>query len=129
LAWKKCKGTRLEVFSGKQATLNRVILLLLEKKTMTKYDAYLEIKRMKGFRHRSSKTVYRCMDALNSEGWIALAGARPGKVQGESMLYELTLKGKAALKLREASVEDFLKTATKEQLIIFINLLRSATTS
>ena len=60
------------------------------------------------------------MEALNQEGWIAQKGTRPAKVQGESLLYELTLKGKAALKLDQKSIEDFLRTATDEQLLKFI---------
>jgi hypothetical protein len=43
-------------------------------------------------------------------------------VQGESILYELTLKGKAAIKLDEKNIEEFLKTATDDQLEKFINL-------
>ena len=76
---------------------------------------FLEIKSMKGFRHIDSKTVNRRIDALEQEGWIAQKGTRPAKVQGESILYELALKGKAALRLDEKSIEEFLKTATSEQ--------------
>ena len=121
LAQKKGKGTPLKVFRGKQARLNRVILLILShKKLLAKYDVFLEIRNIKGFKHEDSKTVYRRMEALNKEGWIAQKGTRPAKVQGESILYELTLKGKAALTLDQKSVEDFLQTATDEQLLKFI---------
>ena len=124
MARKKCKGTRLEVFSGKEETLNRVILLILYSgQLLTKYDLFLKIKAMKGFRHRDSKTVYRRIGALAGEGWIAQKGRRPAKVHGDSILYELTLKGKAALKLDKKSIEEFLKTATNEQLTKFIDLL------
>ena len=78
---------------------------------------------MKGFRHIDSKTVYRRIDALDKESWIAQKGTRPAKVHGDSILYELTLKGKAALKLDKKNIEDFLKTATNEQLANFIDLL------
>ena len=121
MAWKKCKGTRLKVFSGKEASLNRVILLILRsKKLLAKYDVYLEIRNIKGFKHKDSKTIYRRIEALSEEGWIAQKVTRPAKVQGESLLYELTLKGKAALKLDQKSIEDFPKTATDEQLQKFI---------
>jgi DNA-binding PadR family transcriptional regulator len=121
LVWKRCKGTRLKVFSGKEASLNRVILLILySKKLLAKYDVFLEIRNIKGFKHEDSKTVYRRMDALNQEGWIAQKGTRPAKVQGESILYEVTMKGKAALKLDQKSIEDFFQTATDEQLLKFI---------
>jgi DNA-binding PadR family transcriptional regulator len=123
LAWKRCKGTKLKVFSGKEARLNRVILLILHsKKLLAKYDIFLEIRKIKGFKHEDSKTIYRRIGALNKEGWIAQTGTRPAKVQGESMLYELTLKGEAALKLDEKNIEEFLKTATKDQLKKFIAL-------
>ena len=125
MARKKCKGTRLEVFSGKQATLNRILLLLLERKNLTKYDAYLEVTRMKGLRHRTSKTVYRRMDALSQEGWITQKGTRPGKVQGDSILYELTLGGMVALELDKKNLEDFIKTAKDEHLAKLIELLRA----
>ncbi len=75
---------------------------------------------MKGSRHLNSKTIYRRMNALICDGWISPKGIRPAKVQGESMLYDLTLKGKAALELDEKSVEDFLQTATDEHLLKFI---------
>jgi DNA-binding PadR family transcriptional regulator len=121
LAWNRCKGTRLKVFSGKEASLNRVILLILHrKKLLAKYDVFLEIRNIKGFKHEDSKTIYRRMDALNKEGWIAQKGTRPAKVQGESILYEVTMKGKAALKLDQKSIEDFFQTATDEKLLKLI---------
>jgi DNA-binding PadR family transcriptional regulator len=124
LARQKSKGTKLKVFSGKEASLNRVILLILQsKKSLAKYDVYLEIRKIKGFKHEDSKTVYRRIDALNKEGWIAQEGTRPAKVKGELVLYELALKGKAAIKLDDKNIEEFLKTATNDQLKKFIDLL------
>lgn len=78
---------------------------------------------MKGLKRKDSKTVYRRIEVLNQEGWIAQKGTRPAKVQGDSMLYELTLKGKAALRLDEKSIEEFLKGATDEQLAKLLDLL------
>ncbi len=123
MAWGKTRGTRLEVFTGKGASLNRIILLIfLSKKLLTKYDVFLEVRKIKGFKHKESKTVYRRIDALDKEGWIVKNGTRPAKVQGESILYQLTLRGKAALKLDEKSIEEFLKTATNDKLEKFIDL-------
>ena len=77
---------------------------------------------MKGFRHCDSKTIYRRISALEQGGWITQNGSRLAKVQGNSALYELTFKGKAALKLDDKSIEEFLSTATDEQLARFIDL-------
>ena len=113
------------MFSGKEATLNRVILLILRssKQPLTRYDVYLKIRGMRGLKRKDSKTIYRRMTVLNQDGWIAQNGTRPAKVKGDSILYELTLKGKAALKLNEKKIEDFLETATDVQLAKLIDLL------
>jgi hypothetical protein len=125
LAPKKCKGTPLKVFSGKEATLNRIILLILRssKQPLTRYDVYLRVHGMKGSRHKDSKTVYRRMDALFSEKWINAIGTRQAKVRGESILYALAQKGETALRLDQRKIEDFLETANKDQLIRLIDLL------
>ena len=109
MAGKKCRGTPLKVFSGKEAALNRVILLILNsKKLQTKYDLFLLIRNMKGFRHLASKTVYRRIDALQQGRWITQNGTRPAKVEGDSALYELTLKGKAGLSWMRKVWKNFL---------------------
>ncbi len=124
MAQKKSKGTKLEVFSGKQESLSRVICQVLEwKNPIIAYDVWRQLKAIKGFKYIDSKTAYRRMEALEQEGWIAQKGTRQGKRGGDKILYELTLKGKAALRLDEKSLEEFLRTATDEQLLKFINSL------
>jgi DNA-binding PadR family transcriptional regulator len=123
LAGKKSKGTPLKVFSGREATLNRLILKILEKRSpLIAYDVWHQLKVIKGHRHVDSKTTYRRLKALELEGLIAQKGTRLGKRGGDKNLYELTLRGKAALRLDEKSIEDFLQKATEEQLQKFINL-------
>lgn len=124
LARKKRKGTRLKVFSGREASLNRVMLLILyAKKPLASYDIYKEIRGMKGFRHTDSKTVYRRIEALEKQGWIQQKGTRPAQPGWDSTLYELTLRGKAALKLDEKSMDEFLRKATDAQLLKLIDAL------
>jgi DNA-binding PadR family transcriptional regulator len=123
LARKKSKGTELEVFSGKQESLNRVICQIFEwKSPLIAYDVWRQLKAIKGFKHIDSKTAYRRMEALEQQGWIAQKGTRLGKRGGDKILYELTLRGKAALRLDEKNIEEFLQTATEEQLLKFIDL-------
>jgi DNA-binding PadR family transcriptional regulator len=122
MAGKKGKGTKLKVFSGKEARLNCVILKVLEKKSpLIAYDVLLQLRAIKGCRHVDSKTVYRRIQALEKQGWIAQTGTRQAQPGWDSTLYELTLRGKAALKLDAKNIEEFLKTATDEQLQTFLN--------
>ena len=124
LARKKCGGTPLKVFSGKEATLNRVILLILfSGQLLAKYDLFLVVKSTKGFRNKDVKTIYRRVDFLEKGGWIAKEGEKRTKPGWPSELYRITVKGKAALKLDQKSIEAFLENATDEQLAKLIELL------
>ncbi len=119
MAGKKCTGTPLKVFSGKEAKLNRIILPLVEKKALAKEDVFHILRITKGFRHKTSKIVCRRMDALNKDGFIGPKGTRPGAVKGDCVLYQITPKGQAALKMDRKSGDRFLATATDEEINTF----------
>ena len=70
MAGNKCKGTPLKVFSGKEGKLNRIILLLVLQRVLTKHDVFLEVRRIKGCRHKTSGTVGRRMNALCEGGFL-----------------------------------------------------------
>ena len=122
MAPKKCKGTPLKVFSGKEAKLNRIILLLILVRVLTKHDVFLEVRRIKGCRHKTSGTVGRRMNALSEGGYIASIGTRPSKIQGECEVYGITLKGQAALRIDKKSNEEFLDTANNQELSTFLDI-------
>ena len=125
MAGKKSKGTPLKVFSGREATLNRLILkILLKKSPLIAYDIWRQLKQIKSFRHVDSKTAYRRMKVLEQLDLIAQKGTRLGKRGGDKILYELTLKGRAVLSLDGKSVEEFLRGATNEELLKFIDLFQ-----
>lgn len=98
-----------------------MLQILKQKGALIPYDVWLIVRGIKGFRLTDTKTVYRRMDALERQGWTAKVGNRSSQPGWPSELYEITLKGRAALKLDEKSIEDFLKTATDEQLLQFLN--------
>jgi hypothetical protein len=112
----------LKVFSGKEAKLNRIILLLSRQRVLTKHDIFLEVRRIKGCRHKTSGTVGRRINALCVGGYISSVGTRPSKVQGECEVYGITLKGKAALRFDKKSNEEFLDTANNQELSTFLDI-------
>ncbi len=118
----KCKGVPLRIFSGKQKKLNRIILPLLVKEALAKEDVYHILRITKGFRHTTSKTACRRIDALNEGGYIAPSGKRPGAVQGECILYRITRKGRGALRMDRRSGDEFLDKATDEELDDFLRI-------
>lgn len=101
-------------------------ILRSSKQPLAKYDLYLQIHGLKGWRGVTSKTVYRRVDHLTGGGLIIENGKRPGKVQGESVLYRLTEKGKASLRLDKNNIEEFLEKATETQLLMFNGLFDAA---
>ena len=81
------KGTQLEVFSGKEADLNRVICQIFEKKSpLIAYDVWRQLKAIIDFKRVDSKTAYRRMEALEQQGLIDQKGSRVGQRGGDKTL-------------------------------------------
>lgn len=116
-------GTKLKVFSGKQAKLNRVILqIFFLKGPLISYDVCRFVVMIKDFGQTERKTVYDRVDALALEGYIIQRGTRATQPGWPSELFELTRKGKAALKADKKSMDRFLATATEEELQKFLDI-------
>jgi hypothetical protein len=111
------KGTKLKVFSGREAKLNLLIFLILspEGKLLASYDIYREVHATKGFRRRGKQNVDRRVKVLFLQGWLETEGMRETKPHFLSPLYMLSEKGRAALELSR-DLNLFLKTAPKDQL-------------
>lgn len=123
MARKKSEGTPLKVFSGKQAKLNRVILQTFDRKgPLISYDVWRFVVMIKDFGQTERKTIYYRVEALSQEGYIIQRGTRPTQPGWPSELFELTLKGKAALKADKKSMDQFFATASEEELQKFIDI-------
>jgi DNA-binding PadR family transcriptional regulator len=118
------KSNSLKVFSGKEASLNYAIFLVLLKDPLIPYDVWLSVRSIKDFRHEHYRTVCRRIHAIYEQGYLIVVGRRDTKPAGNSPLYTLTLKAKAALKLNKQSIDDYLQTATDKQLQKLIEALQ-----
>lgn len=115
-------GIKLEVFSGKQGKLNRLTLQIFRGKgPLIAYDVWRFVVMTKGFGQTEKKTVYERVDALSQGGYIVQRGTRQTQPGWPSKLFELTRKGKAALKADKKSMDRFLATANEEELQKFID--------
>ena len=118
------KCTELDVFSGREAKLNRVIFMILDSKNLlTSYDMYLEIRRIKGFRHVKRQSVDRRMKALCEKGWIIKYGVRPAKAHFLSPLYALSIRAQAALSLNKTDLNAFIQVAPEIELEMIVDML------
>lgn len=126
MAAKFGKGTKLEILSGRQAKLNRIIFLLLDPdRLLTSYDLYLEIRRIKGYRGTKRQSVDRRIKALYQEGWLQKEGTRPAKAHFLSPLYRLSIRARVATVLNKSDLNRYLCTAPETQLKALLDLLNS----
>ncbi len=119
-------GIKLEVFSGKQAKLNRIIfLVLLCKGLLTSYETYKEIRSIKGFRHVNRQNVDRRMKALYEQRWLEVTGTKLAKAHFKQPLYKLGDNAEAALELSKKDFNVSLKISSKDELRKLVEALRT----
>jgi hypothetical protein len=127
VAWKKSRGTKLKVFSGREAALNFIILLVLypQGKLLASYDIFKEVRAIKGFRHKGKQNIDRRVKALHKQRWLETEGTRPIRPHFSlSPLYKLSIRGRAALELNKKDMDVFLQTAPEDQLQALITALK-----
>lgn len=86
---------------------------------------YLEIRRIKGFRHTKYPSVDRRIKALQKQHWITRKGTRRTKPGSDSPLYELSSQGQTAIEIDKVNMDDFLKNAKEELLLLMRTVLSS----
>jgi hypothetical protein len=119
---KPSRRIELAVFRGKEAKLNRIIFIILDsKKLLTTYDMYLEIRRIKGYRHTKRQSVDRRMKALHQQGWLNKNGVRPAKAHFLSPLYMLSIRAHVALVVDKTDMDGFIQTAPEPNLQMFLH--------
>ncbi len=126
MAGKRGKGTRLKVFSGREASLNFLIFLILypDEKLLASYDIFKEVRAVKAFRHKGKQNVDRRVKALYKQHWLETQGVRSSRPHFLSPLYKLSVRGRAALELRKKDLNVFLQIAPEDQLQKVIEALR-----
>jgi DNA-binding PadR family transcriptional regulator len=117
LARKKCRGNPLKVFSGKEAGLNRLVLQIFEQRgLLIPYDVWRFVVQTKDFGGTDRNSVNERIEALAQGDYITQTGTRPTKSGRASGIFELTERGKAALKADKKSMNEFIETESKEVL-------------
>jgi hypothetical protein len=110
-------GSKLSVFKGREAKLNRAILLVLfQNGPLVVYDITKEVKKRKGFRFTKYTNVNRRVRALTQQGYLESVGSRDTQSGSQGTLYQPTIRAKVAFYLNEISPDQFIKEATDEAL-------------
>ena len=102
-------GTKLSVFKGREAKLNRAIFQSLAVKgTQTIYDVYKHVRTFRGLRFAHYGNVNKRVRALQQLGYVKEVRLKNTKAGFEATEYELTVRAYLALMFDSIKLEDLL---------------------
>jgi Trm5-related predicted tRNA methylase len=105
----KPKNTRLSVFKGREARLNRAIFQSLALKgAQTIYDIHKHVKIFRGLIYTYYGNVNKRVRALQQLGYVKETNIKSTKAGFEATEYELTTRTYLALMLDSTNLEDLL---------------------
>lgn len=106
MARKKSQGIKLAVFKDKEARLNRAIFQILsEKGALIKYDVHKLVTNQRDFKRTRYGSIKKRIRILEETGYLKRAGVRKTQMGSEGILYEITFKAYAAMKLDVTNFE------------------------
>jgi DNA-binding Lrp family transcriptional regulator len=102
----KPRNTKLSVFKGREAKLNRAIFQgLALKGTQTIYGIHKQVRSQRGLRCTRYASANKRVKALEESGYIKRVGAKKTKAGFEATIYELTSRAYLAILLDSMSHE------------------------
>jgi Trm5-related predicted tRNA methylase len=105
----KPKNTRLSVFKGREARLNRAIFQSLALKgAQTIYDIHKHMRTFRGLKYTYYGNVNKRVRALRQQGYVKEVNVKSTKAGFEATEYELTTRTYLALMLDSTNLEDLL---------------------
>ena len=111
----KPKKTRLSVFKGREAKLNRAIFQTLALKgAQTIYDIHKNIRAFRGLKYTYYANVNKRVRALQKLEYVKEANVKSTKAGFEANEYEITTRAYLALLLDSINLEDVLSRTDEE---------------
>jgi len=105
----KPKNTKLSVFKGREAKLNRAIFQSLALKgAQTIYDIHKHLKTFRGLKYTYYGNVNKRVRALQQLGYLKEVNIKSTKAGFEATEYELTTRTHLALMLDSINLENLL---------------------
>lgn len=121
----KSKGTRLKVFSGREARLNRAIFEILAKESPQPLkQLYKKINKQKGLEETYYASLTKRLRCLKEAGYIAETKQK----HPSPTIYELRTKAYLAMFLEENSMQDIIEQVTDTQSALILMALLNAVT-
>jgi Trm5-related predicted tRNA methylase len=105
----KPKNTRLSVFKGREARLNRAIFQSLALKgAQTIYDIHKHVRTFRGLKYTYYGNINKRVRALQQLGYVKESNIKSTKAGFEATEYEPTTRSYLAIMLDSINLEDLL---------------------
>jgi hypothetical protein len=105
----KPKNTKLSVFKGREARLNRAVFQSLALRgAQTIYDIHKHVRTFRGMKYTYYGNVNKRVRALQQQGYVKEVNVKSTKAGFEATEYELTARTYLALMLDSINLEDLL---------------------
>jgi hypothetical protein len=122
---RKRDTVRLSVFKGREAKLNRAIFLILhEKISQTAWQIFSMLSKKKEMKGLTYWTVIRRMRALHKQDYVMVVGEIETMPGTETSLYQLTPRAELALVLDKINMDQFLKEASYDRILIALEAFK-----
>jgi hypothetical protein len=120
----KPKNTRLSVFKGREARLNRAIFHALALKgAQTIYDIHKYVRTFRGLKRTYYGNVNKRVRALQQVGYVREVNVKSTKAGFEATEYELTARAYLALMLDSTNLEDLLSRMDEDVALELLSAL------
>ena len=126
----KPKNTKLSVFKGREARLNRAVFLTLALKgTQTIYGIHKEIKKCRGFKYTRYPSVLKRVKALEELRYLMKAPSKRTTGGFEIAVYELAARSYLAILLHSISLEALFKRMDETTALLILGDIALDTTA
>jgi DNA-binding PadR family transcriptional regulator len=115
---------RLSVFKGREARLNRIILLILGRECcLNIWQVYKRVRETRGFRHTRYHVINRRIRDLEQEGFIEVTMVKETPQDKKVKFYQPTTKTHLAFLLDAINLDQLIQSANNTDTITLLAAL------
>jgi DNA-binding PadR family transcriptional regulator len=121
---KRNEKSKLSLFKGREARLNRIILLILGRECcLNIWQVYKRIRETRGFRHTRYHVINRRIRDLEQEGFIEVTMVRVTPQGQKVKFYQPTTKTHLAFLLNAINLDQLIQSANNTDIITLLAAL------
>ena len=121
---KRNEKSKLSLFKGREARLNKIILLILGRECcLNIWQVYKRVRETRGFRHTRYHVINRRIRDLEQEGFIEVTMVKETPQGQKVKFYQSTTKTHLAFLLDAINLDQLIQSANSTDTIILLAAL------